>query len=82
MTFVFLISYFVKFFQIKEKQSLQQKIRNLENSIDSGTRDSSEKEIKIKELENLIAKEKSEIQRLENERSDLVAKVKKWLFAL
>ena len=60
---------------MKEKQSLQQQVRALENTIDTGSRDSSEKDNRLRELEGLLAKEKTENQRLENERSDLVAKV-------
>ena len=62
-------------FKVKERQSLQQKIRTLENTIDTGSRNSNEKDSKISELENQLAKEKTENERLEKERSDLVAKV-------
>ena len=54
---------------------MQQKIRTLENTIDTGSRSSSEKDSKIGELESQLAKEKAENERLEKERSDLVAKV-------
>ena len=67
---------------MKEKQSLQQKIRSLENTIDAGSIASNEKDNKLREMETLLAKEKTENQRLESERSDLVAKVKIMKIAL
>ena len=60
---------------MKERQNLQQKIRSLENEIDASKRGSSEKDNKLKEFETLLAQEKGEIQRMEAERSELVAKV-------
>ncbi|XP_065066579.1 early endosome antigen 1-like [Rhopilema esculentum] len=61
--------------ETQEKHELQQKNRNLQNSLDAGSRDSNEKDAKLKDLENMLVNKKSELQRLESERSDLLAKI-------
>ncbi len=70
-----LIVCFLPHLQVKSKQELQLQLRNLQNSLDAESRNVNQKDSRIYELENSLKKEKSEVQRLESEGSELVAKV-------